>query len=59
LDLQRATQAYMDFYPALSVDSIVKAQIVGFGFNTSSDIGVFADFMHPSESYLSGNNSTV
>ena len=27
LDLQRATQAYMDFYPALSVYGIVKAQI--------------------------------
>ena len=59
LDLQRATQAYMDFYPALSVYSIVKAQIRDFGFATSSDIGVFADFMHPSENYLTGNNSTV
>ena len=59
LDLQRATQAYMDFYPALSVYSIVKAQIRDFGFTTSSDIGVFADFMHPSENYLTGNNSTV
>ena len=45
LDLQRATQAYMDFYPALSVYSIVKAQIRDFGFTTSSDIGVFADFI--------------
>ena len=51
LDLQRATQAYMDFYPALSVYGIVKAQIRDFGFKTSSDIGVFADFMHPSENY--------
>ena len=59
LDLQRATQAYMDFYPALSVYSIVKAQIRDFQFATSSDIGVFADFMKPSENYLTGNNSTV
>ncbi len=59
LDLQRATQAYMDFYPALSAYSIVKAQIRDFQFATSSDIGVFADFMQSSENYLTGNNSTV
>ena len=59
LDLQRATQAYLDFYPALSVYSIVKAQIRDFKFATSSDIGVTADFMEPSENYLTGNNSTV
>ena len=28
MDLQRATQAYMDFYPALSVYAIVKSQIL-------------------------------
>ena len=55
LDLQRATQAYMDFYPALSVYSIVEAQVRDFGFRTSSDIGVFADFMRPSQNYLTGN----
>lgn len=59
LDLQRATQAYMDFYPALSVYSIVKGQIRDFRFATPSDIGVIADFMQPSENYLTGNNSTV
>ena len=59
LDLQRATQAYMDFYPALSVYGIVKSQIRDFGLATASDIGVFADFMKPSENYLTGNNSTV
>ncbi len=59
LDLQRATQAYMDFFPALSVYSIVKAQVRDFKFATSSDIGVIADFMKPSENYLTGNNSTV
>ena len=59
LDLQRATQAYMDFYPALSVYGIVKAQIRDFKFAIASDIGVFADFMQSSENYLTGNNSTV
>ena len=49
----------MDFYPALSVYGIVRAQIRDFKFATASDIGVFADFMQPSENYLTGNNSTV
>jgi len=57
--LQRATQAYLDFYPALSVYAIVKAQVRDFGFKTSSDIGVMADFMTPNENYLTGNDVTV
>ncbi|MFC1825229.1 hypothetical protein ACFL9T_21160 [Thermodesulfobacteriota bacterium] len=32
MDLQRATQAYMDFLPALSVHGIIKGQIRDFGF---------------------------
>ena len=59
LDLQRATQAYLDFYPALSVYAIVRSQIRDFQFATSSDIGVVADFMKPSENYLTGNDITV
>ncbi|MBW1671906.1 MAG: DUF1254 domain-containing protein, partial [Deltaproteobacteria bacterium] len=54
LDLQRATQAYMDFFPALSLYSIVKSQIRDFGFKSSSDVGVMADFMKTSENYLTG-----
>ncbi|MFC1762682.1 DUF1254 domain-containing protein [Planctomycetota bacterium] len=60
LDLQRATQAYMDFYPALSVHAIIKGQIRDFGFKTSSDIGVHpSPGLTPTELYLTGNNSTV
>ena len=59
MDLQRATQAYMDFFPALSLYGIVKAQIRDFGFKSSSDVGVMADFMKPSENYLTGNDVTV
>jgi len=59
MDLQRATQAYMDFFPALSVYAIVKSQVRDFGFRSSSDIGVMADFMTPSENYLTGNDVTV
>lgn len=57
--LQRATQAYMDFFPALSLYGIIKSQIRDFGLKSSSDIGVMADFMHPSENYLTGNDVTV
>ena len=59
MDLQRATQAYMDFFPALSLYAIIKSQIRDFGFETASDVGVMADFMHPSENYLTGNDVTV
>jgi hypothetical protein len=59
LDLQRATQAYMDFYPALSLYAIVKSQIRDFGLANSSIAGVEADFMFPSENYLTGNDITV
>jgi hypothetical protein len=60
MDLQRATQAYMDFMPALSVYGIVKSHIRDFGFKTSSDIVVAAGpGWKPSELYLTGNNATV
>jgi hypothetical protein len=60
MDLQRATQAYMDFFPALSVYGVVKGQIRDLGFKTSSDIGVMpGPGLTPSELYLTGNNSTV
>jgi hypothetical protein len=60
MDRQRATQAYMDFYPTLSVNAILKAQIRDFGFKTASDAGVMpGPGLTPSELYLTGNNSTV
>ena len=59
MDLQRATQAYMDFLPALSLYGIVKSQIRDFGFETSSDVSVMADYMSHSENYLTGNDVTV
>ena len=59
MDRQRATQAYMDFLPALSLYGIVKSQVRDFGFGSSSDIAVMADFMKSSENYLTGNDVTV
>lgn len=58
MDLQRATQAYMDFYPALSLYGIVSSQARDFEFKNSSDFGVIG-FMTPSENYLTGNDVTV
>ncbi len=40
MDLQRATQAYMDFFPALSLYGIVKSQIRDFGFKSGSDVAL-------------------
>jgi hypothetical protein len=60
LDLQRATQAYLDFYPAMSLYASIKGQIRDFGFKSASDIEVMpGPGLLPSEIYLTGNNSTV
>ena len=60
MDLQRATQIYMDFNPTLSVYGIVKSHIRDFGFKNSSDIVVAAGpGWRPSELFLTGNNATV
>ncbi len=60
MDLQRATQLYMDFNPTLSVYGIVKSHIRDFGFKNSSDIVVAAGpGWRPSELFLTGNNATV
>ena len=59
MDLQRATQAYMDFMPAMSLYAIVSSQIRDFGFKTSSDFAVMANLLTPTELYLTGNDITV
>ena len=59
LDLQRATQAYLDFMPALSLYAILLGQVRDYGFKTPSDVGVFADYMDYHSLYLTGNHDTV
>jgi len=49
----------MDFMPALSLYGIVRSQARDFGFTSSSDFAVEADFMQASENYLTRNNGTV
>jgi hypothetical protein len=60
MDLQRATQAYMDFFPTLSAYAIVKSQIRDFKYKSSSDVAIAAlPGWTPNEPHLTGNNSTV
>ena len=46
MDLQRATQAYYDLIPALSMHGILKAQVRDYGARSSSDVLVFANRMN-------------
>lgn len=41
LDVQRATQAYLEFMPMMSVNSIFEAHIRDYGWKTSSDIQIY------------------
>jgi len=59
MDLQRATQAYYDFLPALSVHGILKAQARDFGASNSSDVLVFADRMNSEPLFLTGNVDSI
>ena len=40
LDLQRATQLYLDMYPALSMHGMLKGNVRDYGLKNSSYIGV-------------------
>ena len=41
LDIQRATQAYLEFMPMMSVNSIFEAHIRDYGMTTTGDVGVY------------------
>jgi hypothetical protein len=41
LDVQRATQAYLEFMPMMSVNSIFEAHIRDYGWKNSSDIQIY------------------
>ena len=43
LDVQRATQAYLEFMPMMSVNSIFEAHIREHGWKTSSDIQIYVE----------------
>ncbi|UCC28783.1 MAG: DUF3604 domain-containing protein [Phycisphaerales bacterium] len=43
LDVQRATQAYLEFMPMLSVNSIFEAHIRDYGMTKTGDVGVYVE----------------
>ena len=59
MDLQRATQAYYDFMPALSMHGILKANVRDYGARSSSDVLVFADRMNSEPLWLTGNVDSI
>jgi hypothetical protein len=59
LDLQRATQAYYDFIPALSLHGILKAQVRDYGARNSSDVQIFANRMDSEPLWLTGNANSI
>ncbi len=59
LDLQRATQLYLDLFPALSVHGILKAQVRDLGVQSSSDILVTPRKLNSTPLWLTGNTDSI
>ena len=59
LDLQRATQLYLDMYPALSAHGLIKGWIRDYGMSDSSDIFVTANRLDSSALILTGNTESL
>ena len=59
LDRQRATQLYLDLFPALSVHSILKGQVRDLGVRSSSDILVTPEKMNSTPLWLTGNTDSI
>ena len=58
MDFQRAVQAYLWGYPAVSFESIrlTAKQDLGIDFN---DMGIADDFVHPESVWLTANDTTI
>ena len=59
LDLQRATQLYLDMYPALSAHGLIKGWIRDYGMSDPSDIFVTANRLDSSALILTGNTESL
>ena len=59
LDLQRATQLYLDMYPALSMRGMMIGTARDYGSRNSSDIAVTADRLDSSALFLTGNTESI
>ena len=59
LDLQRATQLYLDMYPALSAHGLMKGWVRDLEMKDSSHISVTADRLDSSALVLTGNTESL
>ena len=59
LDLQRATQLYLDMYPALSAHGLMKGWVRDLDMADSSNIRVTADRLDSSALVLTGNTESL
>lgn len=59
LDRQRATQLYLDLFPALSVHGILKGQVRDLGVRSSSDILITPHKMNSTPLWLTGNTDSI
>ncbi len=59
LDLQRATQLYLDMYPALSAHGLMKGWVRDLGMADSSHIRVTADRLDSRALVLTGNTESL
>jgi hypothetical protein len=59
MDLQRATQLYLDMYPALSAHGLMKGWVRDLGMSDSSHISVTADRLDSSALVLTGNTESL
>ena len=59
LDLQRATQLYLDMYPAMSAHGLMKGWVRDLGMSDSSQINVTADRLDSTPLVLTGNTESL
>ena len=59
LDLQRATQLYLDMYPALSMRGMQIGVARDYGTRSCSDIAVTADRLDSKALFLTGNTESI
>lgn len=59
LDLQRATQLYLDMYPALSMRGMLIGTVRDYGSRNSSQISVTANRLDSNAMFLTGNTESI
>ena len=59
LDLQRATQLYLDMYPALSMHGMLTGVVRDYGVTSCSDICLTADRLDSKALFLTGNTESI